>query len=129
MTDPRPQFVVGARRKRLLWFLFVLAVLAALWLGFVLYGETQGFGDDPGRWAYLPTFVWAFLAAGFSVLLLVYALALLTIRERPSQVYRLHEDVESPAAEGPQTPSFLQPPESGPAPETPSEPNAAGLRS
>jgi len=121
VTDPKPQYVIRLERRRLFWLLFVLALVSTIWVGVVLYGENQDFGTDPGRWALLPTFFWALIAAALDVILLVYGLALLTIRERPGQLYRL-EDEYATVPEGavaPTAPSFLQPQEPTPAePET-----------
>lgn len=115
MTDPKPQYVIRLERRRLLWFLFILALGSTIWFGVVLYGEYQDFGTDPGRWAYLPTFFWALLAATFNVLVLVYGIALLTIRERPGQLYRLEDEYATvPEGAAPAAPSFLQPQEPQP---------------
>ena len=112
MTDPKPQYVIRLERRRLLWSLFVLAVLATVWVGIVIYGESENFGTDPGRWALLPTFFWAIIAAALNILVLVYGLALLTIRERPGQLYRLEDEYATvPEGAAPAAPSFLQPQE------------------
>ena len=112
MTDPKPQYVIRLERRRLLWLLFVLCVLSVGWFIVVLYGEGQDFGTDPGRWAFLPTFFWALIAAAFCVMLLAYGLALLTIRERPGQLYRLEDEYATvPEGAAPAAPSFLQPQE------------------
>ena len=115
MTDPKPQYVIRLERRRLLWSLFVLALLATIWVAVVLYGESQNFGTDPGRWALLPTFFWAIIAAALNILVLVYGLALLTIRERPGQLYRLEDEYATvPEGAAPAAPSFLQPQEPAP---------------
>ena len=114
MTDPHPQYVIRLEHRRLLWFLFVLALIATGWFGFVMYGETQDYGDDPGRWAFLPTFFWALIAASLSVILLVYAVSLLVIRERPGQLYRLEDEYATVPEGSPAAPSFLQPHEQAP---------------
>ncbi len=110
MTDPKPQYVIRLERRRLLWLLGFLAIASTIWVGVVLYGEAQDFGTDPGQWALLPTFFWALIAAACNVLVLVYGLALLTIRERPGQLYRLEDEYATvPEGAAPAAPSFLQP--------------------
>ena len=107
MADPRPEFVLPQNRRGLFYFLLVASLLFAAWFFVVLLGENQAWGDDPGRWAFLPTFVWGLMGVVPFILLIAYSLALLTIKEREGQVYRLETAEGAPAA----TPSFLQPPE------------------
>jgi hypothetical protein len=111
VTDPKPQYVIRLERRRLLWLLFILSFLATVWFAVVLYGESANFGDDPGQWAVLPTFIWGLITAALAACLLVYGIALLTIRERPAQLYRLEDEFATAPDGGPSTPSFLQPPE------------------
>jgi hypothetical protein len=122
VSDPHPQYVIRLEHRRLLWFLFVLTLGATGWFAFVLYGESQDFGDDPGRWAFLPSFFWALIAASISVILVVYAIALLVIRERPGQLYRLEDEYATVPEGTPTAPSFLQPQEpAAPDPLAPAE--------
>lgn len=114
MSDPKPEFVVRLERRGLLYTLLVLSVLYAVWFLVVVYGERQGFGDDPGRWALLPTFAWAFIGLGLFAALIAYCLALLTVRELPGRAYQI-EDAPADWGTSPPTPSFLQP-ESEPEP-------------
>lgn len=105
MADPRPDFVISENRRGLLFVLFGLTLVFGAWFFIVLFGENQDLTDDPGRWALLPTFVWGLISLVPMILLLAYSLALLTIREREGQVYRL----EGTETASPTTPSFLQP--------------------
>lgn len=107
-------------RRALFYVLYVLAVLGTLWVGLVLFGESQDWGEDPGRWAGLPTFYWSLLAILLLGIFIIYALAVLVIRERPGRVYRI-EGTNEP--EPTSTPSFLQPaPEAAPTGETQAPP-------
>lgn len=105
MTDPRPEFVYRFEKRGLFHGLFLLCCILFVWVLVVLYGESQGWGSDPGSWTGIPTIAWGILGfvvfAGFIGL----ALAQLVIRERPRQIYRL----EGGADEGVHTPGFLQP--------------------
>ena len=121
MADPRPQFVFQNNRSGLLYFLVTLSVLFVAWFVVVLVGENQGWTDDPGRWALVPTFVWALIGMVPFILLIAYCLALLTIREREPQIYR----VEGTEAASVAAPSFLQPAEPEPAPPEPAQEPAA----
>ncbi|MBI2077244.1 MAG: hypothetical protein HYT80_02565 [Euryarchaeota archaeon] len=117
MADPRPQFVFQQDRRGLLYTLLTVSVLYAAWFFVVLLGENQGWSEDPGRWAVLPTFVWALIGIVPFVLLIAYCLALLTIREREPQIYRLEGVEAAPVT----TPGFLQPAEPEPTPSAPTE--------
>lgn len=115
MSDPKPEFVVRLEGRGLLYVLLVLSGLYAAWFLVVLYGEREGFGDDPGRWALLPTFAWAFIGMGLFAALIAYCLALLTVRELPGRSYQVEGDVAN-LGSAPPTPSFLKPqPESEPS--------------
>jgi hypothetical protein len=125
VSDPKTEFVYSFDRRGLFYSLFVLCILYAAWFLIVLWGEDQGFGNDPGRWALMPSFAWALLGLALFLLFIAYALAHLVIRERPGQVYRL-EGVPEPEVAAPAAPSFLQPQDQSPAwTEEPTAPPAA----
>lgn len=122
MAETRPEFVLRFQNRGLFYALYGLAVLATLWMALVLFGESENWGDDPGRWAGLPSFYWALVASLFLALFIIYSLAVLVIRERPGRVYRIQgADEVEPAS----TPSFLQPAASEPA-SAPSESTPPG---
>jgi hypothetical protein len=109
VTDPRPEFVYRFEKRGLFHFLFVLCALMFVWFLVVLFGETQGWGDDPGSWALIPTIGWAFIGLALFALFVAMALAQLVIRERPGQIYRLEGVGGAPIS----APSFLQPQDAG----------------
>lgn len=92
MTSDRPYFVFRHRRRAWAILLFIVACLAAAWFTYVLYGEQQAFSDDPGRWAYMPTFTWALGGFILFALVSVYFLLLLVRKEVPAQTYVLTHD-------------------------------------
>lgn len=116
MAGARPEFVFKFERRGLFYTLFALAVLSTVWVALVLFGESQDWGDDPGRWSGVPTVYWAILAVLLLALFIVYSLAVLVIRERPGRVYHLPDSNEPAPAT---TPSFLQPASETPAPDSP----------
>jgi hypothetical protein len=111
-NEPRGEFVFAMQTRIWIWLLFIVLLLYGLWFLAVMFGEQQGWTDNPGAWAGLETQYWALGGLViFGIAVLIF-LCLMARREIPATTYMrpLPTDTESET-----TPTFLQPADETPA--------------
>lgn len=112
MTEAFYPYSLGVRTRAWIVLTFLIGLAYAGWFGFVVWGEQEGYGDDPGAWAYLSTPMWGYIGLGLYLLIALYYVLLLSRKEVPPKTYTV-----GTGGEGEQeAPGFLQGAEPGQAP-------------
>lgn len=119
------EYVFRVRNRIWVTLVFLLALAYGIWFGVVLFGEDQGWTENPGAWAGLSTLTWAWIGIVLLLLATIYFLLLLTRREVAGRLYSLPRKPGEPESE---LPTFLTRPaaiEESPPPAESAEPPPA----